>query len=90
MKTYQKLRKLLAANDIDQSYLARKLLRSTAYVSLCMRGKREWKLGECYQIMDLLHVPYNQLTELFPRDGIDNISDESTAQTNHSRIVEHQ
>lgn len=68
---YKTLRQALHEYDIDQNYLARKLLRSTAYVSLCMRGRREWKLNECYQIMDIIKQPYSMIPVYFPKDGFE-------------------
>ena len=69
-KRFQKLRKMLAASDIDEAYLARKLLRSTRCISMRMTAKYPWTLDECYQIMDMLKLPHCELSEYFPKDGI--------------------
>lgn len=40
------------------------------YVSHRMSGKEPWALDECYQILDLLHIPYDQLHIYFPPGGV--------------------
>ena len=70
-KPFRNLRRMLAACDMDEAYLARRLLRSKRCISLRMMAKYPWTLDECYQIMDLLHIPHDQLSVYFPKDGID-------------------
>lgn len=59
----------MMAADIDQKYLARKLLLSPKCVSQRMTGKCPWRMDEAYAIMDLLRLPYNQLADYFPPKG---------------------
>lgn len=77
MKPHEKLRRLMAASDIDQEYLCRKLMRGSNYISKRMMGRASWTLEECYQILDMLHVPDNQLHEMFPRQNAGQAPSES-------------
>lgn len=69
MKPHAKLRGAMIAADIDQKYLARKLLLSTKCVSQRMTGKHPWTMDEVYTIMDLLRLPHDQLAVYFPPKG---------------------
>ena len=69
-KRHANLRGALVAADITEKYLARKLLRGVTYVSHRMSGKEPWALDECYQILDLLHIPHDQLHIYFPPGGV--------------------
>lgn len=69
-KPHAKLRGALLAADMDERYLAGKLLRGTVYVSQRMMGKHPWTLDECYQILNMLHIPHDQLPVYFPPKGI--------------------
>lgn len=69
-RRFQKLRRALKESDIDESYLARRLLLSESTVSFRMTAKYPWKIDECYQIMDMLKLPHSELSEYFPKDGI--------------------
>ena len=69
MKPHAKLRAAMMAADIDSDYLGRKILRGPAYISRRMMGHEPWTLAECYQIMDLLCIPHEQLHEYFPPYG---------------------
>lgn len=68
-KPHAKLRGAMMANDIDSTHLANKLLRGSVYISQRMMGKQPWTLDECYQILDMLHIPYEMLPEYFPPKG---------------------
>lgn len=68
-KPHIKLRGALAAADIDQQYLARKLLLSPKCVSQRMTGKYPWTLDEVYTILDLIRVPHDQMAAYFPPRG---------------------
>ena len=68
-RPHAKLRGALAAADVDQQYLARKLLLSTKCVSQRMTGKHPWTVDEVYTIMDLLRIPYDQMAVYFPPKG---------------------
>lgn len=69
-RPHQKLRRMMAASDIDAEYLARKLLLSKWSLSKRMMGRYPWRIDECYQIMDLLAIPYDQMHLYFPKGGI--------------------
>ena len=49
--------------------LARRLRIGTATVSRKLNARSPWTLAECYQVMDLLGKPYEQIPLIFPRDG---------------------
>lgn len=68
-KPHAKLRGAMVASDIDESYLARKLLRGVTYISARMMGRKPWPLDEAYAIMDMLHLPHEQLSVYFPPQG---------------------
>ena len=69
-KRYSKLRGALVAKSIDQEYLAEKLNRSVWYVTQRMCGHDDWTLGEMYALMDLLRIPYSEMHEYFPKEGL--------------------
>lgn len=60
------LRGAMVAADIDEQYLARKLLRGKTYVSERMMGRKPWQMDEVYTIMDLLRLPHDKLAVYFP------------------------
>lgn len=68
-RPHAKLRGAMVAADIDEGYLARKLLRGTTYISHRMTGKKPWAMDEVYTIMDLLKIPYDQMAAYFPPKG---------------------
>lgn len=68
-KPHAKLRGAMVASDIDESYLARKLLRGVTYISARMMGRKPWPLDEAYAIMDMLQLPHEQLPVYFPPQG---------------------
>ena len=69
-KPHAKLRGALMARDIDESYLARKLLRHKNYISSRMMGHKPWPMDEAYAILDLIHAPHSMLAEYFPPKGV--------------------
>jgi len=67
---YRKLRGALVEKEIDQAYLAKKLgLNQPMSISKRMTGKVPWRINEMYAILDILGVPYEALSEYFPKDG---------------------
>lgn len=68
-KPHKALRGALVAADIDEEYLARKLLRGVCYISQRMMGKKPWALDECYAILDLIGQPPEALPHYFPPNG---------------------
>jgi len=68
-RLYNQLRTQLANADIDQIYLAQCIGKSPTYITNRMTGRYPWTARDMYQIMDILHWPYERMYELFPRDG---------------------
>lgn len=69
-RRYEALKRELKLKDIDQTYLAGKLGRSTCYVSERLNGKKPWTAADMYTIMELINCPVDRLHIMFPRDGI--------------------
>jgi len=63
------LRARLKEFGMDHGYFAQKLGIYPATLSMRMTGKRQWLLDEMYAAMDILHVPYDQIHEYFPKGG---------------------
>ena len=61
MRPYHKLRTELYIGGITAPLLARRLRIGTATVSRKLNAKSPWTLSECYQVMDLLGKPYEQI-----------------------------
>jgi len=66
---FLKLRGRMKELGMEQYLFAKKLGRSTSYISHRMTGKHEWLLSEMYAALDILCVPYDQLGEYFPKGG---------------------
>ena len=69
MRPYHKLRTELYIGGYTEPLLARRLRIGTATVSRTLNARSPWTLAECYQVMDLLGKPYEQIPLIFPRDG---------------------
>jgi hypothetical protein len=69
-KRFAKLRGALMTRSIDQEYLAEKLGCSVWYVTQRMCGHADWTQRDQYTLMDLLRIPYNEMHEYFPKEGI--------------------
>lgn len=69
-KRFSKLRGALVAKSIEQDYLAEKLGRSISYVTARMCGHADWTQRDMYMLMDLLKIPYNEMHEYFPKEGL--------------------
>lgn len=63
------LRAKLKEYDIDEEYIGRKIMRSPSYISQRMTGKKPWQIDEAYAILDLIHIPHEQLPIYFPPKG---------------------
>lgn len=63
------LRAKLKEHDIDEEYIGRKILRSKSYISQRMTGKKPWPMDEAYAILDMMHIPHDQLPIYFPPKG---------------------
>lgn len=68
MRKYMKLQAELYVNNITQEQLGDYLKRSSAYISLRMRGIYDWSQKDMYLIMDLLNIPYNLIFDYFPKE----------------------
>lgn len=68
-KTYRVLRGYLTAAGIEQIYLAEQMGVSLSYVSSRITGKAPWDLEDMYFIMDMLHLSYDKLHIVFPKNG---------------------
>lgn len=69
-KYYKKLRGLLAEHGDKQTKLPVILDMSQSYCDERMSGSKEWKLSDCYKILDYYNVPHERLHEYFPKGGI--------------------
>ena len=69
MCPYHALRAALYGDGVTHDQLARRLRIGTATVSRKLNARSPWTLAECYQVMDLLGKPYEQIPLIFPRDG---------------------
>jgi len=56
--------------SIEQDYLSEKLDRSISYITARMCGHADWSQRDMYTLMDLLRIPYNEMHEYFPKEGI--------------------
>ena len=63
---FRKLKGRMAYIGFNQSELAKAIDRSSPYVTERMTGRKEWELGECYKILNILGLTQNELTEYFP------------------------
>lgn len=70
MSTYRKLRSLMALNDVDQRRLGLELGMTRQAISTRFTNRTAWNLEEMYHILDFFDVPYDQLHEVFPKNGI--------------------
>ena len=69
-RKFEILRRKLAGAGIEQRDVAKRINRGEAHVSRCMNGKAQWTMDEMYKIMDMLNEPYENMQNLFPKDGI--------------------
>lgn len=69
-RLYRTLRWYMLDADVDTEWLARKLGMSRQSLSLRFNNKVAWRLDEMYKILDILNLPYTELGNCFPKDGI--------------------
>lgn len=67
---YRVLRRELKEAGLDTAYLAQRMGRSASYVNLRFRAVYPWDQDDMYQIMDLLHLDYDQIPVVFPLKGM--------------------
>jgi len=66
---FRELRGHLAELGMDHKYFAEKLGMCPASFSGRMTGRLQWQMNEMYAVMDTLKIPYEQLSEYFPKNG---------------------
>lgn len=86
-KPYRELRKALRAADISNAYLAEKLGIAPSSVSLRLNAHHPWEQDRMYLIMDLLHLPHDQLHIYFPPKGRQEHRTESKATPQERELV---
>jgi len=69
-KLYRNLRKELFANDLKQPYVGKHIGCSGQHVSDMMTGKAEWRLEQCYKVLEMINKPYTDLPKYFPPGGM--------------------
>ena len=69
MRPYHALRAELYGAGVTHAQLARRLRIGTTTLSRKLNAKSPWTLDECYQVLGLLGKPYEQIPQIFPRDG---------------------
>ena len=68
-KAYPILRGCLAKEGIGQSYLCELMGKSQGYITRRITGKKPWSQDDQYFLMDLCHIPYEQMHLVFPKRG---------------------
>lgn len=58
----------------EQQDIANMLERSKAYVSRRMNGEETFEIEEAYKILEMLQLPENLFTEIFPRDPFQRVT----------------
>ena len=66
---FARLRSRLRESGMEHDYFARRLHMAAASLSRRMTGKLQWQLSEMYAAMDILGLPYELLSEYFPKGG---------------------
>lgn len=69
MKLYTNLRKEFCGLELTQKDIGKALGRSMNYVSMCLSGKSEWTISECYQLLRLIGRKPEEITEFFPQQS---------------------
>lgn len=67
---FRKLRALYTEHGHNQDQLTVPTGRSESYINDRMAGRREWRLEDCYNILDYYEIDHAMLPEYFPRGGI--------------------
>lgn len=68
---YAKLRGLMAEKGYNITKMAKTLHKSIPNLSQKLSGQREWKLAECYEILDLLEKDPSEIYAYFPDGGFE-------------------
>lgn len=65
-RPYFFLRQQLYACGMTQEDISAALGHGGKYVSDRMSRKKDWSIGDCYTIMELLDIPIEEMTKFFP------------------------
>lgn len=63
----KKLKKVLHTEEITYDFLEKEIGRHRPYIADRMMGRKPWTLDEVYQICDSARIPYEKISEYFPR-----------------------
>lgn len=69
-RRYEYLRRQMSAQDVSETYLARRLNLCMQSVSDRLRNKTPWRMEEMWQVMAILHLPPEELHKCFPPGGV--------------------
>ena len=69
-KPYSKLRHAMDDADISREDIACKLKCSRAYVDQRFRCEHPWTMKDAYTVLDMLKIPYSEVSEYFPNEKI--------------------
>lgn len=70
MKRYEAYQKIMRPMDIKQNDIALAIHRSAAYVSRRFNGEGSFLQSECYAMMKLADLPFEDIYYYFPPEGI--------------------
>ena len=74
MKKYSYLRERMKRLDITLDDAGQQISKTASGVSYKLGGRTPWTLDEMYLIMDLIDEPIEHLSDVFPRDGINELT----------------
>lgn len=69
MRQFQRLRTAMFDAGITQAAMADTIGLSRQTLQVKLRGETDWRLSECYKILQVLNLDQSRLTELFPEGG---------------------
>lgn len=87
-RPYKELRKAMRSADVSNVYLAEKLGMAASSVSLRLNGHCPWESDRMYAVMDLLHLPYDQLHIYFPPGGIAHYANRLDRDSEDAEVIE--
>lgn len=87
-RPYKELRRAMRSADVSNVYLAEKLDMAASSVSLRLNGHCPWESDRMYAVMDLLHLPYDQLHIYFPPGGVANYAKRPEPDSDDTEVVE--
>ena len=72
-KSFRLIKSKMIEKDITQIYLSELIGKSSFYIMERMTGRRGWTMEDMYFLMDLLHIPYDQMHIYFPKADLSSI-----------------